>query len=73
MCAYWIAPSQLMEGTASQVCVTPENPIIQEQLQAELLRSSIEIERYLNTMESDIRKYIRQKSSWVYAPFCGVL
>jgi hypothetical protein len=42
-------------------------------LEAEMLHASMGVEDYLNEMEADIRKYIDQKTSWVYAPFCGVL
>jgi len=38
-----------------------------------MLRASTEIEDYLNEMEADIRRYIDQKTSWDYAPFCGAL
>ena len=61
---------------SSQVCITSKKPTGQEslqQLEAEMLRASTEIEDYLNEMEADIRRYISQKTSWDYAPFCGVL
>ena len=38
-----------------------------------MLRASGEIEHFLSEMETDIRKYILQKTHWIYAPFCEIL